>query len=110
MLQDPLKFKRALRDSKFKVKEIVTNGNTGTGFQAEVYALRNEIPLKLFKPEYSLFRGKIRVDHKYQEMIDYSDGALILKTRNYPSNEINEFLNLTKKKKNFKTIIKEVKE
>jgi hypothetical protein len=108
-LQDILVLKKVIKESKLKITEVITDGvSPGVNLLAEVYANKKNIPLTLFKPDYSALKKK-KINYRLKDMIDYADAALLIKAKHNESDSIDELIKLSKTKKNFEVIIKEVR-
>lgn len=66
---------RAIRESNFKITEIVSGGADGVDSLGEQWALANEIPVKKFIPSWSI-HGRAAGSMRNQVMAEYADALI----------------------------------
>lgn len=91
----------ALKLSCYKITkqdEIVSGGARGVDFLGETYAIKNNIPLKVFKPDWNRYGKSAGVIRNY-EMAKYCDKAVII--HNGSKGSLNMIKNLIKFNKPF---------
>lgn len=81
-----------------KQDEIVSGGARGVDLLGETYAVKNNIPLKVFKPDWNRYGKSAGVIRNY-EMAKYCDKAVII--HNGSKGSLNMIKNLIKFNKPF---------
>ncbi len=92
---------KAIKLSGYKITEqdeIVSGGARGVDTLAEIYAEKNHIPIKIFKPDWNKYGKSAGVIRNY-EMAKYCDIGIVI--HNGSNGSINMIKNLIKFNKDF---------
>ena len=68
---------RAIKESGFDVKEIVSGGASGVDSLAEGYALAKNIPIRVFKPDWKTYGRRAGIVRN-SEMVKEADAVIAI--------------------------------
>ncbi len=66
---------KAIKESEFNITEVISGGAKGVDSLGELYALRNNIPVKLFSADWNKF-GKSAGPKRNLLMAKYAEGLI----------------------------------